>query len=207
MFNSKPHCLYLILGSQSPRRAAFLNKWGFKFYKYPIKISEKLNKNMNLDCGIQEIARQKLEALRASHHLKNHKNYLLLSADTLVVFRGYTLGKPRSKKEAVAFLKKLSGCMHEVKTGICLWDHLDKVVTGIETTKVHFKKLNLKDIVSYVETGDSLDKAGAYGIQSVRDRFVSRIEGSIDNAIGLPRNLLETLLKENNWNVERNGTN
>lgn len=203
MFDSKPHCLRLILVSQSPRRVALLNKWGFKFYKYPIKISEKLNENMNLDCGIQEIARQKSEALKVSRRLKSQKNYLLLSADTLVVFQGYALGKPRSKKEAIVFLQKLSGYMHEVKTGLCLWDHLDKVVTGVETTKVYFKKLRLKDIISYVETGDGLDKAGAYGVQSVKDRFISHIEGSIDNVIGLPRNLLETLLKENGWSVER----
>ena len=158
---------------------------------------------MSLDLAIQDIARQKSKALKSSDYLKNQHSYLLLSADTLVVLQNCTLGKPRSKKEAIEFLKKLSGRMHEVKTGVCLWDHLDRVVTGIETTKVYFKRLSLEKIISYVETGDGLDKAGAYGIQSVKDSFVDRIEGSIDNVMGLSRDLLERLLKENNWNVKK----
>ena len=158
---------------------------------------------MSLDLAIQNIARRKSKAFRNSDYLKNWHNYLLLSADTLVVLQSCTLGKPKSKKEAIEFLKRLSGCMHEVKTGICLWDHLDRVATGIETTKVYFKKLSLEQMISYVETGDGLDKAGAYGIQSVRESFVDRIEGSIDNIMGLSQNLLERLLKDNHWNVKK----
>ena len=180
-----------------------LNKWGFKFSKCPVKISEKLSKNMSLDLAIQDIARRKSKALKNSDYLKNQHNYLLLSADTLVVIQNCTLGKPRSKKEAIEFLQRLSGCMHEVKTGICLQDHLESVAIGIETTKVYFKPLSLEEITSYVETGDGLDKAGAYGIQSVKDSFIDRIEGSVDNMMGLSRKLLETLLKENAWNVEK----
>ena len=161
-----------------------LNKWGFKFSKCPVKISEKLSKNMSLDLAIQDIARRKSKALKDSDYLKNQHNYLLLSADTLVVIQNCTLGKPRSKKEAIEFLQRLSGCMHEVKTGICLRDHLEKVAIGIETTKVYFKPLSLEEITSYVETGDGLDKAGAYGIQSVKDSFIDRIEGSVDNIDG-----------------------
>ena len=203
MSDAKPNYLHLILVSQSPRRIKFLNKWGFKFSTCPVKISEKLSENMSLDLAIQDIARRKSKALKNSGYLKNQHDYLLLSADTLVVLQNCPLGKPRSKKEAADFLKRLSGSVHEVKTGICLWDHLDRIVTGIETTKVCFKRLSLEQINSYVETGDGFDKAGAYGIQSVNDRFVDHIEGSIDNMMGLSRNLLERLLKKNNWNIER----
>ena len=203
MSDSMSNHLHLILVSQSPRRIRFLNKWGFEFFTCPVKISEKLSKNMSLDLAIQDIARRKSKALKDSGYLKNRHNYLLLSADTLVVLQNCTLGKPRSKKEAIDFLQRLSGSIHAVKTGLCLWDHLNRVVTGIETTKVHFKPLSLEEIVSYVKTGDCLDKAGAYGIQSVKDSFIDRIEGSMNNMMGLSRNLLEKLLKENNWNVKR----
>ncbi len=197
------HPVCLILVSQSPRRMELLHRWGFQFHKIPIKISEKLNKNISLDCGIQEIARQKSQALKASGQLKDFSDYLLLSADTLVVVEGCVLGKPQSQNEAVTFLKKLSGRGHEVKTGICLWDSTNRVVTGLETSRVYFKELSLDKIMSYIETGDSLDKAGGYGIQSefVKKHFVDHIEGDINNIMGLPRNLLERLLTENHWQL------
>lgn len=193
--------LHLILVSQSPRRKTLLKKWGFQFENQPVHTKEDLNTNLDLDSAIQDIAQKKSQALKASGYLKNKKNYLLLSADTLVVVRGCVFGKPKSKQEAIAFLKKLSGQTHEVKTGLCLWDYTDKKATDIETTKISFKPLDIQDICSYIETGDPMDKAGAYGIQSVKDKFVSSMEGAMDNVLGLPYQLFKTLLKENAWHV------
>jgi len=118
-----------------------------------------------------------------------HKNSLVVSADTIVYMDGAPspLGKPKDRADAVRMLSQLSGNSHSVVTGVVIRD----VITGKKSefsvsTRVYFRKLSSDEILRYVDSGDSMDKAGAYGIQGGACSFVSRIDGDYFNVVGLP---------------------
>ena len=107
---------------------------------------------------------------------------------------GDILGKPRDTNDARAMLRLLSGREHAVKTGLAVF-HKDRVHLHVETTRVYFRKLSDLEIDRYVETGEPMDKAGAYGIQGRGAILVSKIEGSYDNVVGLPLTALYEMMK------------
>lgn len=117
-----------------------------------------------------------------------------MAADTVVTLDGDILGKPRDANDARAMLCLLSGREHEVKTGLAVF-HAGRVQLHVETTRVHFRKLTETEIDRYVETGEPMDKAGAYGIQGRGAILVSHIEGSYDNVVGLPLTALYEMMK------------
>ena len=121
----------------------------------------------------------------------------VISGDTVVCLGRRILGKPTDKEEAVNLLLELSGREHSVKTGFCLVHESRKVMIARSvTTKVRFAQLSRSIVQSYVATGESLDKAGAYGIQGRGGCLVRSIEGSYSNVVGLPLyELLEVLLE------------
>lgn len=197
----------LILASESPRRKDLLQKAGFFFHVFSVKVSENLEKNLTLDEQIIAIARRKaVAAVQAFKPLKS-QNYLFVSADTLVIHDGEALGKPENPKQAADFLGRLSGTDHLVKTGVVVIEAVPespnslilrqgRVLEGIETTKVFFKHLSEKQIKEYIESGDPMDKAGAYGIQGGGGNFVEKIVGPFDNVVGLPVDLTKQFFKE-----------
>jgi len=192
----------LILASQSPRRHEILQNAGFKFRIISLKISEILKENMKLGDAVADLARQKAEALVNSDKLLNFKEYLVIAADTVVVLENRTLGKPKSKFEARETLGLLSGKVHKVITGICLWDSVTKKkVLANEQTVVEFNSLSEVEITNYVETKNPFDKAGSYGIQEVPAHFIKKIVGPRDNVVGFPLDLFKKKLGENNWVV------
>lgn len=193
----------LFLASNSPRRKELLDKAGFLFQTYPVKVSEFLDKNLNLDEGVKQIARQK--AVAAFEELKSSKrqDFLVLASDTLVALEGEVFGKPENKNQAFEFLRRLSGQTHQVKTSICFIDDSGKCILDIETSHVTFRDLSEAEIWDYIETGDPMDKAGAYGIQSVGATFISQLDGSLDNVMGLSINLVKRMISESGWNVHR----
>ncbi len=194
----------LILASGSPRRRELLERAGFLFSVHSIQISEIPNKNLSLPKQIEDLAKQKAYALVESDmYPKLHTN-LVLSGDTLVVLDGEVLGKPLDLDQSREFLEKLSGRKHSVITAICFLEPSQKrEVVAHEESFVHFRKLTEQQISSYVASGDGLDKAGAYGIQTLAEGFIEKIEGNIDNVMGLSVSLVEKILKENNWHVDR----
>ena len=103
------------------------------------------------------------------------------------------LGKPTDPQNAFDMLKSLSGHCHSVYTGVTVKSK-DKTVTACDETKVIFREMTDDEIWAYVNSGDPMDKAGAYGIQGEAGRFVSAIEGSLNNVIGLPTELLKEIL-------------
>jgi len=129
------------------------------------------------------------KALAAKRNLKKERPELaalpLLAADTIVVHGSEVLGKPRSAACARQMLRELSGDWHSVLTGFAVFSG-DLFAAGVETTRVHFRKLSEREIEDYVATGEPLDKAGAYGIQGKGAILVDRIEGSYNNVVGLP---------------------
>jgi septum formation protein len=177
----------LVLTSTSPRRRQILNEAGYKFRTFPLEVSEILNENMSLHERISDCARQKVMAAVESGKLLKSKEILLLGADTVVVHEGQILGKPRNEQDATQILTQLSGQIHSVITGFCLFDlTTERLILDHDITSVHFKKLSPEDIREYVESGDPMDKAGAYGIQTAAKKFVESYEGSLNNVIGLP---------------------
>lgn len=201
---SNQNLLTLFLASNSPRRKELLQKAGFEFQTYPVKVSEFLDKNLNLDEGVKQIARQKAMAAYNELILSKSHGFLVLASDTLVVLDNQVFGKPENKDQAFGFLSRLSGQTHIVKTAVTMIDSFGNQANEIESSYVTFRKLSDSEIWSYIETGDPMDKAGAYGIQSVGATFISKLEGSLDNVMGLSISLVKRMIKENGWSVHQN---
>ncbi|HEX4925906.1 MAG TPA: Maf family protein [Bdellovibrionales bacterium] len=194
----------LILASQSPRRRELLERAGFEFQTFPVEISEKLKQNLSLDDALMDLARRKAGHLIDSGRLSKIPDFLVLASDTEVIFDNKTLGKPATIEENVSFLRLLSGQTHDVKTAVCLWDGPSrKAVTGLCTTRISFENLSENQINAYVTSKRPLDKAGGYGVQELPPGFVRAIDGPLDNVIGLPVQLVERMLSENGWQVQR----
>lgn len=178
----------LILASASPRRAEILSAAGISFkLSTPPNIDESLIKGESPREHAARLARLKAEAVPGD---------LVLGADTVVVVDGRILGKPRTVNEAAEMLRLLSGRAHEVITGVCLKSPMETVV-DVEETTVWFMILCEEEIVAYVASGEPMDKAGAYGIQGLASKFVSHIEGSYTNVMGLPVTLVYQMLRRN----------
>jgi septum formation protein len=192
----------LLLASASPRRKELLEKAGFSFKVFPVNVSEKIEKNLNLDEQILAIARRKARAALEAYKSTAKSKFIVLAADTLVILDNIALGKPADGPEAQKFLGLLSGREHQVKTAVILIEGSTSVeVSAVETTKVWFRKLSLDEIRDYVNTGEPMDKAGAYAIQGIGGKFVEEILGPYDNVVGLPIETLRNLLVKSGWKV------
>lgn len=194
----------LILASASPRRRELLQEAGYDFTVDPVKVSEIIDENLNPSVNALDIARRKGEVARSQDKYLKLRDYLILSADTLVVLDGKALGKPKNSAEARLFLSSLSGKMHSVITAIWLGPDQGPAIQHLEETKVQFRILTDQEIQDYIATGEPMDKAGAYAIQGLGGKFVSKFSGSWSNVVGLPMESFERLVKENGWNLCRN---
>jgi septum formation protein len=194
----------LILASESPRRRQLLQTSGFVFDVHPVKVSEIPDKNLNIDEQILEIAGRKAKAAFSELKAQDLNNFLLLTADTMVVYHNQALGKPANTQEAYEFLKLLSGNTHEVKTGMCLVESLGgQKASHIETSRVRFRELSDDEIWTYIQSGEPMDKAGAYAIQGLGGKFVAEFTGDYDNVVGLPVKAFENVLAKMKWTVKR----
>jgi septum formation protein len=173
----------LILASQSPRRKILLKQIGLKFRVIPSHVSEALSPNESPGDNAKRIAIDK-----ASEVAARLQKGIVIGADTIVVLDHHVLGKPTSKDDAKRMLKLLSGREHSVYTGFALIDvESKKHVAGVEETKVRFRKLDEKEIVSYIDSGSPMDKAGSYGIQDDFGAvFVEKVNGCFYNVVGFP---------------------
>lgn len=169
----------LVLASQSPRRAELLRTAGFTFDVRSRPVPEvRLPGETQLEY-VQRLARDKAEAAW------EHGNEIVLGADTIVVLGSRVLEKPVDAADAQAMLETLSGRSHTVITGICL-RHPQGSIVDSASTQVCFAPLTTEEIAAYVASGEPMDKAGAYGIQGLASKFVTRIEGCYFNVVGLP---------------------
>lgn len=194
----------ILLASQSPRRRQLLTEAGIEFDTKSLKLSELIDKNLNLRDAIIQLAKDKAESAVRSIKNSEFRGFLLLTADTVVVLDGEVLGKPKDNKEAQRFLRSLSGRQHEVMTGFCVYNFdTGEWVEGLETTSVWFRTLSKHEISDYIQTGEPLDKAGAYAIQGQGKKFVERYQGSLNNVIGLPVNEILQTLQLKGWHVAR----
>ncbi|NLC69582.1 MAG: septum formation inhibitor Maf [Clostridiaceae bacterium] len=183
----------IILASSSPRRKLLLEQWGVPFEIMPCSLGEE---NINFP-GEPGIKVEKLALMKALDVAQRTENSLILGADTIVVLDGLILGKPVNDEDAYSMLGKLSGKCHEVLTGVAMVDSEKGIFkTGHEKTKVYFREISDKEIREYIYTGEPKDKAGAYAIQGKGALFVEKIDGSYTNVVGLPYELVQSMLKE-----------
>ena len=173
----------IILASKSPRRIEILEAVGAIFEVIPANIDESVDENILPHKAVCEISERK--ARYVANLLSNPKDTLIISADTVVVFDGKIIGKPKDKQHAKEILTLLSGNSHFVYTGFTLYKD-GNYFTDYESTKVDFRVLSEEEIDAYIESGEPFDKAGAYGIQEKGALFVSGIHGDYYNVMGLP---------------------
>lgn len=172
----------IVLASQSPRRRELLQKAGIPFSVRNIEISEEIYKEENPQDYVLRMAETK-----AKEGAKHEENALVIGADTIVCIDNEILGKPKDKEDAAEILNKIKGRTHLVYTGVSLnISKSEKTVSFVEKTEVHFAEMTDKEISDYIETGEPMDKAGAYGIQDKGALFVKRINGCFYNVMGLP---------------------
>ena len=180
----------LVLASASPRRVALLRQAGAEFSVVDPGPDRAWPGEAEARHGVRALALDKARRVAATK-----RGAVVVGADTVVVVRGQRLGKPATRDEARAMLMRLHGRQHEVWTGLAVvrdGDHR----TAAEKTLVRMAKLTDPDIEAYVKSGESLDKAGGYGIQGLAGQFVRAIEGDYFNVVGLPLARLRTLLEE-----------
>ncbi len=186
----------LVLASASPRRRELLSVMGIKDFKVmPSEAEERLGKGLTPEETVAALSRDKAEDVAGKA-----PDDTVVAADTMVFLNGTLLGKPGSREEAVKMLKKLSGRSHSVYTGVTVIGN-GKTVTRVCETQVFFRELEDREIDEYVNTGEPMDKAGAYGIQGRAAVFVEKIEGDFYNVVGLPLCMLYTMLEETGYRV------
>ncbi len=179
----------LILASQSPRRKELLGLFGIPFTVRVADIDETMDPALPAMEAVAQISRKKAYAVA------RQPEDVLIAADTIVVVEGKILGKPRSPEEAVQMLRMLSGRDHQVMTGVTvLCGRQEAVFT--EVTDLHFRVLSDGEILRYVQSGEPMDKAGAYGIQGGAALFCEKMAGDYYNVMGLPVCHLGQVLKE-----------
>jgi len=182
MINEQLKKFTIILGSASPRRKELLSDIGLKFNTQTTDKEENYPTNLKEYEIVEFLAKQKAKFL--SKNLR--KVDLLITADTIVSFKGELLNKPKDKQEAFNTLSKLSGNTHKVITGVCIKNH-QKEIAFSTITLVNFKQLTREEIYYYIDNFNPFDKAGAYGIQDWIGKIgIKNIEGSYSNVVGLP---------------------
>ena len=181
----------IVLASGSPRRKELLEMVGIKnLTVIPDTSEEKMTLGLAPEETVCEIALNKAKNVSSLCD----KNDIIIAADTLVYLDNEAISKPVNKADAVEILRRLSGRRHTVYTGIALLKG-NEHVTQAEQTDVFFRELTDDEIFAYVETGEPMDKAGAYGAQGIASIFVKRIEGDFFNVMGLPLCSLSIMLK------------
>ena len=207
----------IILGSASPRRRELLEQIGLEF-EIVVSDAREHYKSTRPEEIVRELAlmkaehvakeverREKERAEQASipgldtgeAHLRN---VVILGADTIVVRDGQILGKPSDEEAAFSMLKSLQGRMHQVYTGVAVLDFDGsgslRTISHAEETKVYVHEMTDEEIRRYIAAGESMDKAGAYGVQGRFAAFIDRIEGDYYNVVGLPVAYLYHTVKE-----------
>lgn len=181
----------IILASASPRRKEILSSLGINFSILVADADESCDIRDPLAFA-KELAKRKGQA---AYSLTSEKDSIILSADTIVVCDGEILGKPKNREDAIRMIKKLSGKTHSVITGVGVTvDGITK--TSCSETFVRVDTIPQSEIERYVDSGDPMDKAGAYGIQGAFSRWISGIDGCYFGVVGLPINCLANLFKE-----------
>lgn len=182
----------IVLASASPRRKELLKLIADYFEVFPDNSPEKTDGINSVSECVCALSEQKCFNVAD----KFDDEYIVIGADTVVSVDGRILGKPKNRQEAAEMLMLLSGRQHSVYTGVTVMQKsINKAVTFFEKTDVYFYDIE-DEIEKYIESGEPMDKAGAYGIQGKGALFVKKINGDYNNVVGLPAARLSKVLKE-----------
>ncbi len=185
----------IILASSSPRRKMLLEQLHIHFDIRVSDVDEALTPDLPPEMQAERLA---LEKARFIAERVDRSDTLVIGADTIVVDGQEILGKPADHDDAFRMLSRLSGRTHHVITGLALiaLGTSSKTLAAHETTQVKVASLSEQDILAYINTGEPLDKAGAYGIQGKGAIFIEWIHGCYNNVVGLPLFLLCRMFKD-----------
>lgn len=184
----------IVLASASPRRLELLQQLGVSCEVLPVHIDESPLPN---EAALHYVSRMAREKTRTCVAQRPPEWWPLpvLGADTIVELNGTILGKPRDKQHACEMLTKLSGKTHHVHTAVAV-SHADQYYEIVSRSEVSFAQLHADQITRYIDTGEPMDKAGAYAIQGKAAAFVSQLYGSYSGVMGLPLYETANLLAE-----------
>lgn len=186
----------LYLASDSPRRIELIKSRGLEFVQESSSINEKIFNTISPEENAKILAKKKAETLQKDI---NSKECIILAADTIISQSKKIFGKPKNIFEAKRFLRLFSNNSHKVHTGICVICPKENILElAVETTIVKFRPLSDDIINFYTDNFNTLDKAGAYGIQDFAAFFVERIEGCYFNVVGFPLSKFIEILERNN---------
>jgi len=178
----------IILASTSPRRRELLSKMGYEFICDAPEVDE------NVDGRADKIVAL-LSSRKARAAAEKYSEGVIIASDTLVSLDGNGLGKPVDEADAYRMLRALSGRTHEVFSGVCMIDaESGREETRVARTGVIFRELSDEEINAYIATGEPMDKAGAYGIQGGAGKFVTGLDGTFENVMGFPIDIVEEML-------------
>lgn len=191
-----------ILASASPRRSEILRQLGLRFKVDPCRDPEPpQNTSESPSDYVRRVCR-----LKAAAVAKRYPDGRIIAADTIVVVNNAILGKPSGRAEAGSMLRRLSGCRHEVLTGLCLaiTGEQRRVYSSVTCSGVYFRRMSGEDIDWYLNTNEYRDKAGAYGIQGFASLFIERVEGCYFNIVGFPVSEFARLCRRAKINLLQN---
>jgi len=185
----------MYLASQSPRRRELLTQIGVEFSVLAVDVEEQQQSGELAADYVARLARDKAQA--GAVVLENTSvaaGYVVLGADTIVVYAGQVLEKPVDEADSKRMLSLLSGHEHEVMTAVALADH-SRCWVEVVTTQVQFREISTTEMHDYWCTGEPSDKAGSYAIQGIAGKFVSHMSGSYSAVVGLPLMQTEQLIQ------------
>jgi septum formation protein len=184
--------LPLVLASASSARAQLLLDAGFRF---TVRVSDSEDRANGFD-NTHALCLHKALA-KARDIADSVERGIVIGADTVALLKGRVIGKPASAEEAHKILHLLSRSPHEVISGLAVVLQPEGLIlAGTEVTRIFMRPMTDEEISGYIASGEAMGKAGAYAVQETGDRFVDRMEGSYSNVVGLPMELLESLLSQ-----------
>ncbi len=184
----------IILASASPRRRQLLAEAGYNFTVVEADVDESTFPVEGV--AVREYA-ERLALAKAGSVARKHPDSLVIGADTVVDCQGRIIGKPADAKEAQQITEKLFSAPHKVITGVAIVRLCDGTeLVESDTTVVYPRKMTAEQVAEHIEGGSWRDKAGAYAIKEAGDEFIEKIDGSRTNVMGLPMELLESMLTD-----------
>ena len=185
----------IILASKSPRRKELLELMGIHDFEVKVSnVDETLKENLTIQEQIKDLAHRKAKAVLDTIG----EDCIVIGADTIVEKNGKIYGKPKTKQEAYEMLKEFSNATHQVVTGVCVLKQENGKVTCYvdeDTTQIEIKPLTDQEIMDWIDSGEAMDKAGAYAIQGKFAVHIQKMNGNYHSVMGLPINKLYDIMK------------
>lgn len=179
----------IFLASSSPRRIELLNQIGIVHTPIKTNVDETFPEGMKPEQAVSTLAFKKARSI------SKNIDGIIIGADTIVSYNGEFLGKPKTELMNYSMLKKLSGNVHEVWTGLAVIKG-NRQICASTKTEVEFRYISDEEIEEYIATKEGIDKAGGYAVQGIAAKFVKRIDGEYTNVVGMPLCMLSEILNK-----------